>query len=164
MHRLPFRISVLIFVTDAQGQLLLIQRRKAPNAGCWSPIGGKLEMELGESPLECALREVKEEADLDVSPDHMHLFGYVSEKAYEGQKHWLMFLYHCRQPITHQPEAIDEGHFDFFPRAAIDSLKIPETDRILVWPWWDTHRERFIGLRADCSTPSCPIVTIEQEF
>ena len=48
----PFKISVLVFLRDVRGRLLLIKRSKAPNLGCWSPIGGKLEMERGESPFE----------------------------------------------------------------------------------------------------------------
>jgi len=57
----PFKISVLVFLRDARGRQLLIKRRKAPNLGCWSPIGGKLEMGTGESPFECAIRETGEE-------------------------------------------------------------------------------------------------------
>ena len=58
---LPYKISVLVFLYDAAGKFLLIQRRKAPNMGCWSPVGGKLETGIGESPFECAVREVEEE-------------------------------------------------------------------------------------------------------
>ncbi len=53
---LPFKISVLVFLRDEAGRLLLLQRTKAPNIGCWSPPGGKLETALGESPFECAVR------------------------------------------------------------------------------------------------------------
>jgi len=45
---LPYKISVLVFLFDKAGKFLLIQRRKAPNLGCWSPIGGKLETSIGE--------------------------------------------------------------------------------------------------------------------
>lgn len=48
---LPFKISVLVFLRNPEGRLLMIQRRKAPNLGRWSPVGGKLEMARGESPL-----------------------------------------------------------------------------------------------------------------
>ena len=62
MPQLPFKISVLVFVKDKNGRLLLIRRAKEPNKDCWSPIGGKLEMVGGESPFECAVRETKEES------------------------------------------------------------------------------------------------------
>ena len=32
---LPFKISVLIFVRNSEGELLLIERNKDPNRGCW---------------------------------------------------------------------------------------------------------------------------------
>lgn len=147
---LPFKISALVFVQNERGDQLLIQRRKAPNLGCWSPIGGKLNMSTGESPYECARRETEEEIGLVVGDEDLHCFGYISEKSYEGAGHWLMFLFHCRKRLSRLPETIDEGHFKFFSRAEIDSLPIPETDRTLLWPYYDRDKEGFVGLRANC--------------
>lgn len=147
---LPFKISALVFVQNEAGDQLLIQRRKAPNLGCWSPIGGKLDMSSGESPYECARRETEEEIGLRLSDRDLHCFGYISEKSYEGAGHWLMFLFDCKKPIARLPETIDEGHFKFFTRADIDGLDIPETDRTLLWPYYDRYKEGFVGLRADC--------------
>jgi 8-oxo-dGTP diphosphatase len=148
---LPFKISALVFVRNAKGEHLLIQRSKAPNKGCWSPIGGKLDMSIGESPYECARREVEEEIGLTISDTELHCFGYISEKSYEGAGHWLMFLFDCRKRIDALPIKIDEGHFEFFSRESIDPLEIPETDRTLLWPYYDKYREGFIGLRANCA-------------
>lgn len=147
---LPFKISALVFVKNREGQQLLIQRKKAPNKGCWSPIGGKLDMQSGESPYECARREIKEEIDLTVGDADLHCFGYISEKSYEGTGHWLMFLFDCRKSIEALPTVIDEGHFAFFERSEIDTIAIPESDRTLLWPYYDQHSEGFIGLRANC--------------
>lgn len=149
-HTLPFKISALVFIQNEGGEHLLIQRKKAPNLGCWSPVGGKLDMSSGESPYECARRETEEESGLVVSDADLNCFGYISEKSYEGAGHWLMFLFRCRKLITRIPEAIHEGHFAFFERAAIDQLPIPETDRTLLWPYYDQYKEGFVGLRADC--------------
>jgi 8-oxo-dGTP diphosphatase len=148
---LPFKISTLVFVQNQQGHQLLIQRTKAPNQGCWSPIGGKLDMARGESPYECARRETHEEIALSLSDADLHCFGYLSEKSYEGTGHWLMFLFDCRKPISHLPDAIDEGNFRFFARRDIDSLTIPESDRTLLWPYYDRYHNSFIGLRANCA-------------
>jgi len=159
---LPFKISVLVFLKDAQGRLLLIQRTKAPNQGCWSPPGGKLEMATGESPFECAVREVFEETALKITTRDLHLFGMISEKGYEGQAHWLMFLFDCRQPLAALPSTIDEGHFAFYKREEIDTLAIPPTDRQLLWPIWDQHRRGFIAYRAECH-PDSPLQMIIEE-
>lgn len=158
---LPFKISALIFVRNQNDEHLLIQRRKAPNLGCWSPIGGKLDTVRGESPYECARREANEEIGIHLTDADLHCFGYISEKSYEGAGHWLMFLFHCRRTINSLPAAIDEGRFAFFSRAAIDQLAIPETDRTLLWPYYDRYKESFIGLRADCDPTGQLSVTEE---
>lgn len=147
---LPFKISALAFIRNTKGEHLLIQRTKAPNKNCWSPIGGKLDMHTGESPYECARREVMEEISLPLNDDDIHCFGYISEKSYEGTGHWLMFLFDCTKRIHEVPPTIDEGNFAFFSREAIDQLKIPETDRTLLWPYYDRFANGFVGLRANC--------------
>lgn len=149
---LPFKISVLIFVKNAEGKFLMIQRKKAPNKGCWSPVGGKLEMALGESPFECAIREAREETGIELAPSDLHLFGMVSERSYEGSGHWLMFLFDARKPLKALPPEIDEGQFAFFSREEIESLAIPPTDRVLVWPVFDKHApaRSFLAYRAQC--------------
>ncbi|NBB79422.1 MAG: NUDIX domain-containing protein [Verrucomicrobia bacterium] len=147
---LPFKISTLVFVKNTKGQHLLIQRNKSPNKGCWSPIGGKLDMSSGESPYECARRETQEEIGLQLADSDLHCFGYISEKSYEGAGHWLMFLFDCRRPVDQLPAVIDEGRFQFFSREEVESLAIPDTDRVLLWPYYDQSRDQFVGLRADC--------------
>jgi 8-oxo-dGTP diphosphatase len=159
---LPYKIAVLVFLRNAAGEHLLLHRSKAPNKGAWSPIGGKLEMEKGESPFECAVRETHEETGFAVATGDLHLFGMIAEKAYEGESHWLLFLFDCRKPLPGLPPDISEGRFGFFPRGAVDKLSIPDTDRTALWPTYDNHRERFVALRADCA-PGAPVrVEVEE--
>ncbi len=161
---LPFRISVLVFLQDNQGRELLLRRKKAPNRGCWSPVGGKLNMESGESPCQCAIRETREEVGLSVKSGDLHLFAMISERAYEGTGHWLMFLYKCRTRLRELPPAIDEGRFAFFTREEIDGLAIPETDRVALWPTYDRNRDGFVALRADCTPGRKLEVVVEERF
>lgn len=49
-----------VLIKDTDNQILVIKDR----AGVWNFPGGKLE--LGETPLECARREVREEVGVDV--------------------------------------------------------------------------------------------------
>ncbi len=158
---LPYKISVLVFIENAAGELLLMLRAKQPNLGVWSPIGGKLEMATGESPFECAARETLEETGLGIQPDDLHLFAMIAEKAYQGDTHWLMFLFRCKKPIDRLPADIAEGSFAFFSREQIRELPIPETDKAALWPIFDQYRDGFVALKADCGRS--PIkVTVEQ--
>ena len=159
---LSYKIAVLVFLENSAGELLLILRNKAPNLGSWSPIGGKLEMGLGESPFECAARETLEETGHAISTADLHLFCMIAEKAYEGAGHWLMFLFRCRKPIDTLPPTIDEGRFGFFSRSTIETLPIPETDRTALWPIWDQYRDRFVALRADCAPDQALRIEVEQ--
>ena len=159
---LAHKIAVLVFLENTAGEHLLLLRAKPPNLGAWSPIGGKLETALGESPFECAVRETHEETGRVVATADLHLFAMIAEKAYEGHAHWLMFLFRCKKPIAGLPQEISEGKFGFFSRAAIDSIALPETDRTALWPIYDRYRDGFVALKADCS-PDQPIrIEIEE--
>jgi 8-oxo-dGTP diphosphatase len=159
---IPYKLAVLVFIENAAGEQLLMLRAKPPNLGVWSPIGGKLELATGESPFECAIRETREETGLELTTADLHLFAMIAEKAYEGESHWLMFLFRVRPPITYLPPDIKEGRFGFHSRAALDLLPLPATDRTALWPIFDRYRDRFVALRADCA-PGAPLkVEIEQ--
>jgi 8-oxo-dGTP diphosphatase len=158
---LPYKISVLVFIENRAGEQLLLLRAKQPNLGVWTPIGGKLEMATGESPFECAVRETLEETGHRVEASDLHLFAMIAEKAYQGQNHWLMFLFRCRKPIDSLPADISEGRFAFFSREQIRELPIPETDKAALWPIFDRYRDSFVALKADCARS--PIqVAVEQ--
>jgi 8-oxo-dGTP diphosphatase len=159
---LDHKIAVLVFIENEQGQQLLLHRAKSPNLGCWTPIGGKLETSIGESPFECAARETREETGHDISPSDLHLFGMIAEKAYEGTSHWLLFLFRCTRPIAALPPPMAEGHFGFFDRAAIDELPLPATDRTALWPIYDENRQGFVAMRADCSPGETLHLEVEQ--
>jgi 8-oxo-dGTP diphosphatase len=91
----------------------------------------------------------------------MHLFAMIAEKAYQGETHWLMFLFRCKQPIAGLPPDITEGRFAFYSRDAICDLPIPETDKSALWPIYDQYRDGFVALKADC-TRSPITVHVEQ--
>ena len=94
---MEFKISCLLFIRNAEKEILMIRRNKAPNKGFWSPPGGKLNMSEGESPYECAKREALEETGVSLEDKDLSLFGYVSEKGYETTTNWLMFLFDCKK-------------------------------------------------------------------
>ncbi len=162
-----YKIATLIFIENSAGDQLLLHRHQSPNQGLWTPIGGKLHTKEGESPVECAVRETKEEANLTISPSDLHLFGYLAETDYEGQDHWLIFLFHCLQPVEQLPEPIKEGEFGFHALASISDLPIPPSDRDILWPVFHRNRTGFTGIRIqyhDSSDTADYTATIEQEI
>jgi 8-oxo-dGTP diphosphatase len=152
---LPYRIAVLCYLRDANGKLLMLHRAKQPNKGMYSPIGGKLEPATGESPHGCAIRETQEETGLVVHPGEIRLMGMVSETAYEGQCHWLLFLYEITRPIDHDEIAayeMDEGTLEWLDRDQIDDLNLPKTDREIIWPLVAQYEGGFFACHIDCSS------------
>ena len=147
---LPHRISTLLYGFNPQGEILLLERAQEPNRGLWSPGGGKLRTDLGESPYACACREAGEEMGLTLRPADLHLTGLVSEHGYLGQTHWLMFLFTIKPRLTALPPPMREGRFQFFPPAAVSSLAVPRTDREQLWPLFWRHRDGFFA--AHCHT------------
>ncbi|MGP1308852.1 MAG: NUDIX hydrolase [Phycisphaerales bacterium] len=147
---LPYKIAVLCDLRDAQGRVLLLRRTKHPNFGLCSPIGGKLEMHTGESPAQCARREIMEEAGIDVPIERLRLAGMISETAFEGAGHWLIFWYRVVGPVEVESREIREGSLEWHDPAAIDALPLPNTDRRVIWPLVNEHDGGFFAVHIDC--------------
>jgi len=147
---LPYKLATLLYCFNERDDVLLLERTQEPNRGLWSPSGGKLRTDTGESPYACACREAHEELGLALSPPDLHLTGLTSEHGYQGQSHWLMFLFEVKCKLTVLPPLHREGRFQFFPRAALDGLNIPQTDREQIWPWFWRHRGGFFAAHCHC--------------
>ncbi len=150
MRTLPYKISTLLYCFNPQDEVLLMERAQEPNLGLWSPCGGKLHTDVGESPYACACREAQEELGLTLSAGDLHLTGLVSEHGYAGQSHWLMFLFEVKRRIEKLPPPHREGRFEFFQPAEVAQLKLPQTDRERLWPWFWQHRGGFFAAHCVC--------------
>lgn len=152
---LPYQIAVLCYLYDERGRLLLLHRVKPPNKDLYSPIGGKLHMSEGESPMSCAIREIHEEVELDVSPADLHLTGLITETGYQDQTHWLMFLYELRKPVTIRRMEFREGRLEWHGFEEIQKLPIPDTDRLVIYPLLRRFHDRFFHAHIDCRNGGC---------
>jgi 8-oxo-dGTP diphosphatase len=159
---LAYQISTLLYGFNQSDELLLMERAQEPNLGLWSPCGGKLQTELGESPYACACREAQEELGLTITPSDLHLTGIVSEHGYQGQSHWLMFLFEVRRRLDQLPPSHREGRFQFFPRSALADLALPQTDRERIWPWFWQHRGGFFAAHCHCRADGQNDWTLEE--
>jgi len=140
---LPYRIATLIYIFDNDGRTLLLERKRSPNLGLLSPIGGKLEQAQGESPYQCAARELLEEADISIPVDSLRLMGLVAERGFEGTGHWLMFCFELLSPVLPVERDMPEGNLRWMDIASLDKHNIPKTDREVIWPLVKAHSHRL---------------------
>ena len=63
-ERLSVSVSSAVFIEDEQGRLLLVQQAAERKRHKWGPPAGGLEPH--ENPISAALREVKEELNVDI--------------------------------------------------------------------------------------------------
>ena len=56
---LPYKLATLLYCFNHRDEVLLLERAQEPNLGLWSPCGGKLRTDTGESPYACACREAQ---------------------------------------------------------------------------------------------------------
>ncbi len=93
MFKTPISALVLIHTHDLQ--VLIMER--ADKKGFWQSVTGSLEQ--GETPLQTAVREVREETDLDAS--QYELQDWQTTNTYEIYPHWR----HRYAPeVTHNTE------------------------------------------------------------
>ena len=78
------KVGIGVWIFNSQGQVLMMKRQGSHGAGTWAPPGGNLEM--GESFLDCAKREVKEETDLDI--DGIEVIA-VTNDVFDQDKHYV---------------------------------------------------------------------------
>lgn len=148
---MPYKIACLCELRNAQGEVLLIHRAKDPNRGLYSPIGGKLDTETGESPTRCAQREIEEEAGILVPMPRLKLAGIISESGFDDAMHWLMFWYRVEGVVDVEPHEMREGRLEWHALEAIPGLPLPQTDREAIWPTVIAHEDGFFMLHIDCT-------------
>lgn len=80
---------------ERDGEFLILKRNEEPFAGRWDLPGGFVEM--GESPKEAVVREVREETGLTVVPTGL-IGAYTSEYGTAG-RHTIDIAYLCRPDV-----------------------------------------------------------------
>jgi len=163
-RELPHKISTLIYAFNRRDELLMLRRRYPPNTGLWSPFGGKLRRQEGESPHQCAARETAEEIGRVCQPGEFHLAAMVAERAYENETHWLMFMFELKPRLDALPPPHPEGIFQFVPIAEVLQQPVPATDRDILWPLFLEHRGGFFAGSIVCHSDGGVVWAAEEIF
>lgn len=90
-HPAP-RVGVGAFITDPSGRLLLVKRRRPPEAGCWGLPGGKVD--FGERLVETVAREILEEVGLVIAVGA--LICIVDQIDLDAGTHWVAPTYRAQ--------------------------------------------------------------------
>lgn len=127
-------------VVDGEGRLLLIHRSDNDN---WALPGGA--MDLGESLVDTAVRETREETGIDcevtglvgIYTDPRHVILYTSD----GEARQEFSVVFTARPLGGTPTPSSESrHVEWIDRAAVDSLPMDRSMRMRI--------EHFLSDRA----------------
>ena len=118
--------STLCYLYRGEDVLMMHRTRKKNdmNHDKWIAVGGRFE--AGESPEQCALREVREETGLTLASwQYRGVVTFISDQ-YETER---MHLF-TSDAFTGEMTDCDEGELVWLPRAELDALPQWEGDRI----------------------------------
>jgi 8-oxo-dGTP diphosphatase len=125
------KLATLCYLRRA-GKTLMVYRNKKPNdmhMGKWNGLGGKLEP--GESPEDCAEREIFEESGLQAN--ELILKGFLTFPSFNKGEDWYAFVYLITDfsgSLTSSPE----GELRWVENGKLLDLNLWEGDRIFL-PW-----------------------------
>lgn len=127
------KLATLCYVFDKKkNSTLMIYRNKKLNdyhEGKWNGLGGKFEQ--GESPEECAIREIEEECGIKVKSVKMK--GFITFPLFDGKDDWYVFLFTADD---FEGELINssEGHLEWIPNNKLTEINLWDGDKIFI-PW-----------------------------
>lgn len=123
-------LVVAAALRDGAGNVLM--HRRPPHkhhGGLWEFPGGKVE--AGESPRAALVREIEEEAALDLHPDTLEEAGFATGDA-AGSDGAIVILLYTTGQWTGTPDAREGGEFGWFAPASLEGLDLAPLDVELV--------------------------------
>ncbi|OGU54382.1 MAG: DNA mismatch repair protein MutT [Ignavibacteria bacterium RBG_13_36_8] len=124
-------LATLCYVMQDWKTLMLYRNKKENDfhEGKWNGLGGKFES--GETPEECAIREVREESGLIVKDPVMK--GFITFPLFDGKNDWYIFIFKFN---GYEGKLIDspEGKLDWIPNEKLTELNLWEGDQHFI-PW-----------------------------
>lgn len=135
------KLATLCYIRKDHKTLMVhrIKKENDMHAGKWNGLGGKLEP--GETPEDCAIREIREESGLEAK--HMVLKGLLTFPLFAKNEDWYAFVFVVDQvkgELTDSPE----GVLAWVEDDRLLELNLWEGDHIFL-PWLE--REGFFSAR-----------------
>ena len=137
------KLATLCYITNKKtDSTLMIHRVKKENdyhLGKWNGLGGKFEQ--GESPEECAIREIKEESGLTVN--NITMKGFITFPMFDGKEDWYVFLFVSDK---YEGKLIDskEGNLAWIPNEKLMEINLWDSDKIFI-PW--LFKDKFFSAK-----------------
>lgn len=136
----------VILIRD--NKILLGPRRNSIQAGTWGAPGGHLE--AGETPIACAIRETKEETDLDLINVKLLICvpGLFKDIDTPYQSYFVLGTSQAGDPKVVEPHKCEKWQwFDF------DNLPKPLFDPIQNWIDQHSDIENLLKLSSQINSP-----------
>ena len=127
------KLATLCYVIDKKtNSTLMLHRVKKENdyhEGKWNGLGGKFE--IGESPEDCAIREIEEESGLRVK--NVKMKGFITFPLFDKIEDWYVFLFTA---ADFEGELIDspEGNLKWIPNEKLTEINLWDGDKVFI-PW-----------------------------
>ncbi|HZW40220.1 MAG TPA: 8-oxo-dGTP diphosphatase [Ignavibacteriaceae bacterium] len=137
------KLATLCYVKDSiNKRTLMLHRIKKENdyhKNKWNGLGGKFE--LGESPEDCARREIFEECGLKVNSLRMH--GFITFPLFDLVEDWHVFIF---SSDDYSGELINstEGELEWIDEDKLLELNLWDGDKIFL-EWM--NQEKFFSAK-----------------
>ena len=99
--------------------------RRSPIAASGARAAANCTPTSANPPMPAPAAKRKEELGVGLEPSDLHLTGIVSEHGYQGQSHWLMFLFEVKPQTDGAPAAAPRRTLQFFATRELERLNLP---------------------------------------
>ncbi|TCD46277.1 8-oxo-dGTP diphosphatase [Streptococcus sp. X16XC17] len=135
-------LATICYIDNGK-EFLLLHRNKKPNdvhEGKWIGVGGKFE--AGETPEECAKREILEETGLLAK--ELSLQGIIIFPEFTPENDWYTYVFRVKD-FEGQVKECDEGTLEWVPYDEI--LKKPTWEGDLTFLSWILEEKPFFSAK-----------------
>ncbi len=123
--------ATLVYIVDGNKTLMIHRNKKEgdEHKGKYNGLGGKLES--GESPEQCAIREVKEESGLDIS--NLIFKGDILFPEFDKYgRDWRVYIYRTHSFSGELIRSNHEGDLEWVDTDKILGLNLWEGDKLFL--------------------------------